>query len=316
VGGADCALGRCDLRLPTTHLDSLGLDENRDAGRLLTALDELLNEAGVPEGMLVHHMGHAGERSRGDSRIIDWPDATWKLVRENPELEGSPRYFSAYGRDVFRAESLLEYDPQTRRLMLRGGNRQDAANERLMPPLFERLAANPDGMSGRQIEDALVEAGHGRNEVRKAREYAVKRLYLVTSPGAKNAIIHRINPDLPESVRQCATSAPLVRRNTESECASAPIDGAHTQHTHSDAVSDPPVDLTDNGHTPPPNPVLADGGVQLGLVSDLESDAVKEAAPVAPTNQRQKVGTCAGCGERMTITEDGQTTHPGCEVTQ
>jgi hypothetical protein len=285
----------------------------------------------VPEGMLVHHMGHAGERSRGDSRIIDWPDATWKLVRENPELEGSPRYFSAYGRDVFRAESLLEYDPQTRRLTLRGGNRQDAANERLMPPLFERLAANPDGMSGRQIEDALVEAGHGRNEVRKAREYAVKRLYLVTSPGAKNAIIHRINPDRPESVRQRATSAPLVRRNTESECASAPIDGAHTQHTHSDAVSDPaddsqeaepaepkspPVDLTDNSHAPPPNPVLADGAVQLDLVSDLESDAVKEVAPVARTNKRQKVGACAGCGERMTITEDGQTTHPGCEVAQ
>jgi hypothetical protein len=310
IRGTDVAIFDC-LR---PILDSLGLDENRDAGRLLTVLDELLNEAQVPEGMLVHHMGHSGERSRGDSRIIDWPDATWKLVRENPELEGSPRYFSAYGRDVFRAESLLEYDPQTRRLTLRGGNRQDAANERLMPPLFERLAANPDGMSGRQIEDALVEAGHGRNEARKAREYAVKRLYLVTSPGAKNAIIHRINPDLPESVRQCATSAPLVRRNTESVCASAPIGGAHTQHTHSDAVSDPPVDLTDNGHAPPPNPVLADGAVQLDLISDL--DAVKEVAPVARTNKRQKVGTCAGCGERMTITEDGQTTHPGCEVTQ
>jgi len=188
-------------------LDSLGLDENRDAGRLLTALDELLNEAGVPEGMLVHHMGHAGERSRGDSRIIDWPDATWKLVRENPELENSPRYFSAYGRDVFRAESLLEYNPQARRLTLKGGNRQDAANERLVPTLFELLRVNPDGMSGRQIELALNEAGHGRNEARKVIAYAVGRLYLVTSPGAKTPSFIGSTPTYPS---QCASS-PLVR---------------------------------------------------------------------------------------------------------
>ena len=64
-------------------LDALGLDENRYAGRLLMAIDELLNEAGVPEALIVHHMGHSGERRRGDSRIIDWPDATCRLVREN-----------------------------------------------------------------------------------------------------------------------------------------------------------------------------------------------------------------------------------------
>ena len=43
-------------------LDALGLDENRYAGRLLMAIDELLNEAGVPEALIVHHMGHSGER--------------------------------------------------------------------------------------------------------------------------------------------------------------------------------------------------------------------------------------------------------------
>jgi hypothetical protein len=76
------------------------------------------------------------------------------------------------------------------------------------------------------------------------------------------------------------------------------------------------VDQENNGDAPPPNPALGDGAVQLDLVSDLESDATKEVAPVARANKRQKVGACAGCGERMTITEDGQTTHPGCEVAQ
>jgi hypothetical protein len=51
-------------------------------------------------------------------------------------------------------------------------------------------------------------------------------------------------------------------------------------------------------------------------LTDSGSDAVKEVAPVARTDKRQKVGACAGCGERMTITQGGQTTHPGCEVTQ
>ncbi|MCA1707335.1 MAG: bifunctional DNA primase/polymerase, partial [Actinobacteria bacterium] len=80
-------------------LDAVGLDEHRDAGRYLIALDELADSAGVGELIVVHHMGHNGERSRGDSRLRDWPDAEWSLMRydENP---ASPRFFRAFGRDV------------------------------------------------------------------------------------------------------------------------------------------------------------------------------------------------------------------------
>jgi RecA-family ATPase len=56
-------------------MDALGLDEHREAGRWLTAFDELLKEANIPEALVVHHSGHGAERSRGDSRILDWPDA-------------------------------------------------------------------------------------------------------------------------------------------------------------------------------------------------------------------------------------------------
>ena len=64
-------------------LDALGLDEHKDAGRFLVAFDALLYAADIPEAAIVHHMGHAGERSRGDSRLIDWPDVTAKLVRQD-----------------------------------------------------------------------------------------------------------------------------------------------------------------------------------------------------------------------------------------
>ena len=63
-------------------LDALGLDERSDAGRLLVAYDALLSDAGINDSLVVQHMGHAGERARGDSRLQDWPDAIWSIVRE------------------------------------------------------------------------------------------------------------------------------------------------------------------------------------------------------------------------------------------
>jgi hypothetical protein len=175
--------------------DALGLDENRDAGRLLMAIDELLNEAGVPEALIVHHMGHSGERRRGDSRIIDWPDATWKLVRESPDLENSPRYFPAYGRDVYQAESLLDFNSQTRRLALIGGTARTPAIYGLLEPVLEILHGSHDGMSGRQLEDATVDAGHGRNAARDARKYAVKNGHVIIVPGRARAVIHKLPPE-------------------------------------------------------------------------------------------------------------------------
>ena len=224
IRGSDVAIFDC-LR---PILDALGLDENRDAGRLLMAIDELLNEAGVPEALIVHHMGHSGERSRGDSRIIDWPDATWKLVRENPDLENSPRYFSAYGRDVYQAESLLEYNSETRRLALVGGNRKDASNTRLLEPLLEILRGSDAGMSGRQLEDAMVDAGHGRNAARDARKYAVKHGPVITEPDKNRAVIHKLPPDSAPVRHSAPIGVAQHAGESGEECASAPMDGALT----------------------------------------------------------------------------------------
>ncbi|MGH3934869.1 MAG: AAA family ATPase [Pseudonocardiaceae bacterium] len=104
-------------------LDSLGLDENHDTGRVLVALDELAASAGVGEFALIHHMGHAGERSRGDSRLRDWPDAEWRIIRADDD-PASPRFFTAYGRDVEVPETALQFDPATRRITAAGGSRK------------------------------------------------------------------------------------------------------------------------------------------------------------------------------------------------
>jgi hypothetical protein len=155
-------------------LDSLGLSEDKDAGRFLVAFDELLTDAQVPEAMVVHHMGHSGERSRGDSRLRDWPDAEWKLVRsgtEGVDDPAAPRYFSAYGRDVDVTEQRLALHDDGRRLYIAGGSRRDAALEDALSALLSVVEERP-GMSTRDLREAVP----GRAEVvDKARDDALGR---------------------------------------------------------------------------------------------------------------------------------------------
>jgi 5S rRNA maturation endonuclease (ribonuclease M5) len=217
-------------------LDALALDENRDAGRFLVAFDEMLSEANVSEGGVVHHMGHSGERSRGDSRILDWPVVTWKLVRENPEEPNSTRFFSAFGRDVDQIESQLEFDPLSRSLILLGGSRKDAAADRLIEPLLNLLRANRDGLSQRQVETGMREAGYGRNEIRDVLARAKAVGATLTQIGPRNSIVHFVNPSAP--VRH---SAPPVRRRTEVSapvCKPPPIGGGTLAHTHAAPTSE------------------------------------------------------------------------------
>ena len=186
LAGADVIILDC-LR---PVLDALGLDESRDAGRFLVGFDALLRDvradaAGpeAAEGMVVHHHGHTGERSRGDSRILDWPDATWKLVRADPEDPASPRYLSAYGRDVDVSEGRLTFDEPTRRLSFAGGNRRDSAAEAALPDVLDLLAGQlPDGLSQRQVEARMGDSEHTRSHVRDALKGAVDRGEVSRSP--------------------------------------------------------------------------------------------------------------------------------------
>jgi hypothetical protein len=86
----------------------------------------VLAEAGVVDDLVVHHTGHAGQRSRGASRLLDEPDAVWTLTRDADEGTGefSPlepiRYISVYGRDVEMQPESLTFDATTRALKLTG----------------------------------------------------------------------------------------------------------------------------------------------------------------------------------------------------
>ena len=135
-------------------IDALGLDEHRDAGRLLVTWNRLYAEAGIAEALLIHRMGHLGERARGDSRLRDWPDVEWRLVRQD-DNPASPRFVTAYGRDVNVPESQLEYDAATRRLTVSGGSRRDVQATAALADVVAAIAAAGHALSGRSIKAAL-----------------------------------------------------------------------------------------------------------------------------------------------------------------
>ncbi len=168
----------------------LGLDEHHDAGKFLVQFDALLADAGIRDAMLIHHMGHAGERARGDSRLEDWPDAIWRMVREKPDDPNSPRFFSAVGRDVNVAEGRLSYDPATRRLTYAAGSRQDSKDEAAYLAVIGLLAAG-DPLGVRAIQDSLT-PDNPRDTVRKAIKRGVDKAVLAVDKGQRNAKLHRI----------------------------------------------------------------------------------------------------------------------------
>lgn len=277
LAGADVVILDC-LR---PVLDALGLDESREAGRFLVAFDALLRDVGseqAADGLLVHHMGHTGERSRGDSRILDWPDASWKLVREDPDDPASPRYLSAFGRDVDVTEGRLTYDEATRRLTYAGGNRRESAAEALVPAVLDALHGHPGGLSGRKVEALLTAAGNGRNEARQALARAVQSGAVSVQPGPSNSTLHTLSAPVRHSAPP-STGAPL------SECASAPI-GAHGAHTTQ----------TDHSSAPPAHRSLPEPGLSW---DDLWSE---------------QPASCTVCGDPLNavLASHGETTHATC----
>lgn len=172
-------------------LDALGLSEDKDAGRFLTKFDELLTRAGVTDAVVIHHMGHTGDRSRGDSRLRDWPDAEWVMARVDPEDPRSPRHFSALGRDVDMPARRLDFDEASRRLTssVAGDLRTErelAVVERLIDRVVAAVEAQP-GITTRGLNEAV---GAHAQDVARARNEARDRGLIRTESGPRNSVLH------------------------------------------------------------------------------------------------------------------------------
>lgn len=224
-------------------LDSIGLDEDKDAGKFLVAFDELLQEAGVEEAIVVHHMGHQGERARGSSRLIDWPDVGWKYLIGKDGL----RFLQAFGRDVDFPETALGFEKTTRHLTVVGGTRVErveaAEAETLIPVIVELLTEDP-GLSFRKIEKVLAEDGPYQQKPVRAALNKSKEQGLVTVTKQGGAHLHYVA----EAVRQSASEP---RQRGSAECVSASL-GTHTHaHPQTGPASEEEVDAHTGEDQPP-----------------------------------------------------------------
>jgi len=171
--GVDCKVLIFDCLRPV--LDALGLSEDKDAGRFLVQFDRLVLEADVNASTVVHHMGHSGERGRGDSRLRDWPDVEWKIVRplsrddNGREVDdpSGPRYFSAFGREIEVAEGALEFDPLTKHLTYSGVSRKESGGQPFVIPVLQYLKQKGSPASKSELE-VQIAAGKHRNAIREA----------------------------------------------------------------------------------------------------------------------------------------------------
>ncbi|WP_066360298.1 AAA family ATPase [Herbidospora mongoliensis] len=330
-------------------LDALGLSEDKEAGRFLVAFDEMLKEAGVSEAVVVHHMGHSGERSRGASRLRDWPDVEWRLVREKSDdgetNPAAPRYFSAYGRDVEIPESLLAFDPVSRRLEIAGGSRKDEKDDRVLEEILDYLTLTP-GASGRQITEAFTESPHGRDGVRAALARGVKSKAIRTGLGPRRATLHwAVEPATqPATTAEAGNfSAPRTESSAredhdsrdpsdlildvsagQAQCASAREDQDRSRQTptpvRGSAPDSPRTEPAGHSVSAPVRGQCADDGAvsapvrpPLGGGAHWRTDSPPPATP--PTKPRSKYGnlaTCESCDEQMVILAAGQTRHPMC----
>lgn len=172
-------------------LDALGLDENHDVGRFLVAFDALVDRCGAQAAVVVHHMGHSGERARGDSRLRDWPDVEWRLIRANPEDPTSQRYFTAYGRDVDQPERQLGYNPHTRRLAVTGGSRRGGDAGADLTRLVLAWVAEHPGQSGRAVVTGVAGAHKTpQRAVRTALSAAAESGRILTQQGPNRSLLH------------------------------------------------------------------------------------------------------------------------------
>ena len=189
-------------------LDGAGLDENHDVGQFLNAFDALTEQAGIDEQVVVHHMGHGAQRSRGDSRILDWPDATWKITRADTDDPASRRFFSAFGRDVNVPEGALSFDEAVKRLSFTGASKRASRAWQMMPDLIRVLDRSVDAMSGRAIETAMTgHFGHPQKATREVAKLAVEERVVWTQRGTDRSTLHSLNRSHPEVVSTLVSGA-------------------------------------------------------------------------------------------------------------
>lgn len=172
-------------------------NDNMQATTFLDLLDQIKEEAGVRELVLVTHTGRSTDpsgrtRARGATRIDDWADERWLLTRDPDHDED--RYLEATGRDVNWPQHLLSFDPDTGHLSAGNTDRTQVRRSRLEDLVVDLVRQHP-GIAARPLQEMVREraGGASRQAIETAIADAKSGLRISGHPGPRGAKTFRVN---------------------------------------------------------------------------------------------------------------------------
>lgn len=149
---AESGVGYMILDCLAPAMAANGLDENDNSAvaAFLNALDEINRMAGVNGMLMVHHMGHSGERGRGASRLRDWPETEIHLIVDGQGADDNghlrpraTRFLAGEGRLGAFDEVGLSFDEDTHNLFVSSGSRSEASAEAAIPSVMNYIQQTP-----------------------------------------------------------------------------------------------------------------------------------------------------------------------------
>lgn len=172
-------------------------NDNMQAATFLDLLDQIKEEAGVRELVLVTHTGRSTDpsgrtRARGATRIDDWADERWLLTRDPDHDED--RYLEATGRDVNWPQHLLSFNPDTGHLSAGNTDRTQVRRSRLEDLVVDLVRQHP-GIAARPLQEMVREraGGASRQAIETAIADAKSGLRISGHPGPRGAKTFRVN---------------------------------------------------------------------------------------------------------------------------
>ena len=125
-------------------------NSNSEVTRFLVFLEEVLQEAGVEQLIMLVHAGNAEKKIRGATALTDHPDGLWYI---STDAERN-RYFHAIGRDIDIPEGQLVLDPLKNTLTLQDGNRKVSKESSTFEKMLKFVQANP-GSNASCVDESI-----------------------------------------------------------------------------------------------------------------------------------------------------------------
>lgn len=328
LGASLSAAGATVLIIDTLGmiLDALGIDENSNSevGEMLSGFDALLAETTISELFIVHHFGHSGDRARGASKLLGWPDALWTYHRdeEDDDENLAPRFFTVRGRDVSLPKSEVLFNADTSQVSMK----QDARNPKqakaqklasrdiatVLVAVRALVAQSGDADHECTSNDITDESGISKNRIKATLNEAVKRGELDERAGPRNARLFRISEPKPSIVDQIPSTT-LHHPPPPSDHSEGSQEGAPRPLPSTSYGGRREVDGSSASGKAPPSSGLSEGGqpaVDNSEAGEAMADALIEASAQAqsempfgsPEEAVDDIGhsddrACPRCGE-------------------